>query len=187
MDNILAFESAKKWEGWLKRNHSKSDGIWLRAFKKGSGVKSVKIPEALDAALCYGWITGQARPYDDISWLNRFTPRRPRSIWSKINTAHAERLIKEGRMKPAGMRQIEAAKADGRWGRAYTPPSRASLPRDFLNELSKNRKAAAFCKNLNKANIYAIVFRLENSKNEDDRKAKISSIVKMLESGKKFH
>jgi uncharacterized protein YdeI (YjbR/CyaY-like superfamily) len=113
VDEIAEFKSAAEWEDWLAKNHSLSKGIWVRFFKKGSGFTSVTNTEALDAALCYGWITGQARPYDDTSWLGRFVPRRPRSIWSKINAGHVDRLTGEGRMKPAGLKQVEEAKRMG--------------------------------------------------------------------------
>ena len=184
---IKAFKSAKEWETWLEKNHSKSSGIWMRMYRKDSGVVSIKGPEALDLALCYGWITGQARPNDRLSALWRFCPRRPKSMWSKINTMHAERLIKEGRMKPRGLAEIEAAKADGRWHRAYSPPSTASLPADFIRKVNKNKKAKAFLKTLNRPNTYAIIFRLETAKDEAKRREKMDSIIAMLESGKKFH
>jgi uncharacterized protein YdeI (YjbR/CyaY-like superfamily) len=183
----IEFRSAEEWEEWLAENHIASKGTWIRFFRKGSGVVSVTTGEALDVALCYGWITGQARPYDDTSWLGRFVPRRPKSIWSKVNVCHAERLIREGRMKPAGLKQIEEAKRDGRWDRAYSPQSKAKVPTDFISELSKNEKALAFFKTLNKANVYSVVFRLENAKTEEARKAKIRQIVKMFERGEAFH
>jgi uncharacterized protein YdeI (YjbR/CyaY-like superfamily) len=187
MDEIIEFKTAKAWEKWLAKNHSISNGIWMRMFKKNSGVVSLKGPEALDVALCYGWITGQARSHDDISVLWRFCPRRPKSIWSKVNTLHAERLIKEGRMKPAGFRQIEEARRDGRWGRAYSPQRTATVPRDFIRELNKNERAKAFFRTLNRTNTYAIIFRLENTKNKNRRKAKISTIIEMLANREKFH
>jgi uncharacterized protein YdeI (YjbR/CyaY-like superfamily) len=187
VDEIAEFVSAAEWEEWLAKNHSTSKGVWIRLFKKGSGVASVTNAEALDVALCYGWITGQARPHDDTSWLGRFVPRRPRSIWSKINVGHAERLAKEGRMKPAGLKQVEEAKRDGRWGRAYSPPSQAEVPADFTRELNKNKKALAFFETLNRANVYAVVFRLENAKSEEARKAKIRQMIEMFERGERFH
>lgn len=174
-------------EVWLSANHSGSQGIWLRIYKKGTGIPSVKVGEALEAALCYGWITGQSRPRDEKSWLGRFVPRRPNSIWSKVNVGIAERLISEGRMKQAGLMQIEAAKKDGRWARAYSSSKDAALPPDFLEALSKNRKALTFSKTLNRANFYAIVFRIENAKTPEKRAAKIASIIKMLEKEQTFH
>lgn len=183
---IISFKSAKEMERWLSRNHSKSNGIWLRMFNKNSGIDAIKGPEALDVALCYGWITGQARANDGISVLWRFCPRRPKSMWSKLNTQHAERLIREGRMKASGFRQIEEAKRDGRWARAYSPQRTAKIPRDFARELSRNGKAREFFKTLNRSSVYAIIFRLENTRNPELRRQKISSIVEMLGRGEKF-
>jgi uncharacterized protein YdeI (YjbR/CyaY-like superfamily) len=187
MEDLLEFQLATQWDKWLAKNHSKSNGVWIRLFKKASGVASMNSSDAVDMALCYGWITGQSRPYDEKSWLDRFVPRRPKSIWSKINTKRAEMLIKQGRMKPAGLKQVEEAKRDGRWARAYSPPSSAKLPQDFIKALHKNKKAEAFFKTLNRANIYSVVFRLETAKNEELRRMKISEIIKMFEKGEKFH
>jgi uncharacterized protein YdeI (YjbR/CyaY-like superfamily) len=187
MDEIAEFRSMSKWDKWLAKNYSKSTGIWVRFFKKASDISSISTSDALDVALCYGWITGQAKPYDEKSWLGRFVPRRPKSIWSKINTKRAERLIREGRMKPAGLRQIEKAKKDGRWDRAYSPPSTAKLPDDFIKALQKNKEAEAFFKTLDRANIYSVVFRLENAKTEELRREKIRLIIKMFEKGEKFY
>ncbi len=186
-EQVLGFKSGAEWERWLSRNHSRSSGIWMRMFRKHYTAKFIKGAEALDVALCYGWITGQARPYDKDSCLWRFCPRRPRSIWSKVNTAHAERLIREGRMKPSGLRQIEEAKADGRWARAYSPPSTAVLPKDFITAVGRNKKAKEFLKTLNRSNRYSIIFRIENAKSPEKRREKIRSIVKMLGEGKAFH
>ena len=187
MDEIVEFQSASQWDRWLAQNYSKSKGIWIRFFKKDSDVSSINTSDALDAALCYGWITGQEKPYDEKSWLGRFVPRRPKSIWSKVNTKSAEKLIRQGRMKPAGLKQIEEARRDGRWDRAYSPPSTAKLPQDFTEALQRNKKALLFFKTLNRANIYSVVFRLENAKNEELRKAKIKQIIRMFEKGEKFH
>ena len=137
--------------------------------------------------MCYGWITGQARPYDESSWLSRFVPRRPTSIWSRNNTKRAQKLIRQGRMKPAGLKQVKEAKRDGRWERAYSPPSAAILPEDFIKALKKNKDAEAFFKTLNRANIYSVVLRLENSKDVELRNAKIEQMIKMFEKGGKFH
>ncbi len=184
---VIPFESSKKWEAWLAKNHGKSNAIWLQIFKKGSGQKSVNYAEALDVALCYGWIDGQKNTYDGHSWLQKFTPRRSKSGWSKINTQHVERLIKEGKMKPAGLLQIEAAKQDGRWERAYHSQSNASVPEDFLQELDKNKKAKMFFGTLNKANIYAIVYRLQTAKKPETRQKRMKMILEMLSKGEKFH
>ena len=187
LEEVLEFRSAEEWERWLASNHLKSNGIWIRIFRKGSGVPTVSNSDGVEIALCYGWITGQAKSCDERSWLNRYVPRRPRSIWSKINKEIVERLIREGRMKPAGMQQVEAAKRDGRWQRAYAPQSQAKLPADFLRELHKNKKAAAFANTLNRSNLYAVVFRLENMKTPARRKEKIRQIVEMFSRKEKFH
>ncbi|MDE1860964.1 MAG: YdeI/OmpD-associated family protein [Candidatus Micrarchaeota archaeon] len=184
---ILEFKSAEGLERWLAKNHSASNGIWLRIYKKGSAANALKGSEVLDPLLCYGWITGQARRGDERSVLWWVCPRRARSLWSKINVGHAERLIKEGRMKPEGFRQIEAAKKDGRWDMAYSPQRTASLPADFLKEIDKNKKAKAFLKKLNKTNSYSIIFRLETTHDAERRKRKIRNIIDMLERGKTFH
>jgi uncharacterized protein YdeI (YjbR/CyaY-like superfamily) len=187
MDEIVEFQSASQWDKWLAKNYSKSKGIWIRFFKKASDASSINTSDALDLALCYGWITGQAKPYDERSWLGRFVPRRPKSIWSKINTERAEMLIRQGRMNSAGLKQIEEAKRDGRWNRAYSPPSTATLPEDFLKALQTNKEAEAFFKTLNRANIYSVVFRLENAKNEESRRMRVTQMIKMFEQGEKFH
>lgn len=183
----MEFGSAEEWEKWLDKNHDKSKGVWIRMFRKSSGVATVSNSDALDVALCYGWITGQSRPYDEASWLDRYVPRRPKSIWSAINTRRAERLIAEGRMKPVGLKQVEEARNDGRWERAYRPPSEAKPPEDFLRELRKSRKAKSFFDKLGKTNVYSIVFRIENAKDAELRKVKIRQMVDMLERGEKFH
>ena len=157
---IVSFKSAQEWEKWLAKNHSASRGVWLKIFKKDSQTLSVNYPDALDGALCYGWIDGQKAAYDDKAWLQKFCPRQLKSAWSKINVGHAERLIKTGRMKPAGLKKIETAKKDGRWSKAYHPQSSAKLPEDFLREVSKNTKAKVFFKTLSRSNVYAIIYRL---------------------------
>jgi uncharacterized protein YdeI (YjbR/CyaY-like superfamily) len=187
LGETLEFRSGEEWEGWLARNHARSGGVWMRIYKKGSRVRSIGISEAVDVALCYGWISGQSRGHDERSWLGRFVPRRPGSIWSKINTERAERLIREGRMKPAGFREVEEAKRDGRWERAYPPPSRARLPGDLAEALAKSPKANAFFETLDRANFYAAVFRLETTRDPATRKAKVSRMIKMFENGEKFH
>jgi len=184
---ILAFDSPRKWEAWLAKHHAGSDGVWLRIYKKGSGHASVTYTEALDAALCYGWIDSQKRSMDEASWLQRFGPRRARSGWSRINTTHAERLIKDGRMKAAGLAEVAAAKKDGRWQRAYDSPSAAAIPEDFLKELARNKKAQAFFAGLNKANLYAIAYRLQTAKRPETREKRLRAILAMLARGEKWH
>jgi uncharacterized protein YdeI (YjbR/CyaY-like superfamily) len=184
---ILTFKSQKHWERWLAKNHSKSKGIWLRFFKKGSGIKTVTPAQALDEALCYGWIDGQLKKYDEQSWLHKFTPRRPRSMWSKRNIEHIERLMKAGKIKPAGLKEIKAAKTDGRWEQAYDSPGAMRLPEDFLKELSKNKRAKAFLETLNRANTYAIVWRLQTAKKPETRASRMKAIIEMLSRREKFH
>jgi uncharacterized protein YdeI (YjbR/CyaY-like superfamily) len=184
---IVSFQSAQEWEEWLAGNHASSVGVWLRFFKNGSGKPTVTHDEALDAALCYGWIDGQGKKYDELSWLLKFTPRRAGSIWSRRNTEHVERLIQENRMQPPGFAEVEAAKADGRWERAYDSPSKMTVPEDCLEELSKNQEAKAFFETLNKANIYAIAWRLQTAKKPETREKRMKAILTMLAKGEKFH
>jgi uncharacterized protein YdeI (YjbR/CyaY-like superfamily) len=184
---IISFNSPKAWASWLDKNHAKSNGIWLRLFKKDSGVASVTYAEALDEALCYGWIDGQLDKYDEKSWRRKFTPRRPQSVWSRRNIEHVNRLIDAGKMKPAGLKEVKAAKADGRWKRAYDSPSAMQVPKDFRKELSKDKKAKAFFETLNKANTYAIAWRLQTAKRPETRAKRMQAILAMLKRGEKFH
>ena len=184
---IIAFKSSKEWASWLAQNHTKSSGLWLRLFKKASGVASVTYAEALDEALCYGWIDGQLDKYDEKSWLRKFTPRRPKSVWSKRNIAHIDRLTRAGKMKSAGRKEVEAAKADGRWKRAYDSPSAMQIPADFLKALSQDKKAKAFFATLNKANTYAIAWRLQTAKRPETRAKRLQAILAKLKKGEKFH
>ena len=183
----LAFKSAAAFRRWLAGGHQSVDGIWLRMFKKDSGQKTVTYAEALDEALCFGWIDGQRKTFDEHSFIQKFTPRRARSGWSKWNTQHAERLIKAGRMTPAGLAAIEAAKADGRWQAAYSSPRNATPPEDFLKALGRNKKAGSFFATLNKANLYAIVYRLQTAKKPETRERRMKNILAMLTRGEKFH
>jgi uncharacterized protein YdeI (YjbR/CyaY-like superfamily) len=184
---VKSFASPRAWAKWLAANHAKSKGVWLRFFKKDSGVASVNYAQALDEALCYGWIDGQLKKLDDKSYLQRFTPRRPRSLWSKRNVAKAEQLIKDGRMQPAGLREIQAAKTDGRWTAAYDSPAKMEIPADFLAELSKNPEAHVFFKTLNKANLYAIAWRLQTATKPATRERRLQAILEMLRNGEKWH
>lgn len=184
---VVAFESSKVFRDWLSKNHAKSPGIWLRVFKKSSGTKTISYAEALDQALCFGWIDGQKKLYDSGSWLQKFTPRRHRSGWSKKNTEHAERLIKSRRMTSSGLAEIKAAKADGRWKAAYVSFGSATAPADLLKELAKNKKANAFFKTLSKTNLYSIVYRLQTAKKPETRKKRMEMIIEMLERGETFH
>jgi len=185
--SIIAFSTAKIWREWLEENHCLSSGIWLRFFKKDSGTVSVTYDEALDEALCYGWIDGQLQKYDEKSWLRKFTPRRPRSIWSNWNKEHVKRLTAAGKMQPAGLKEVSIAKEDGRWEAAYDSASTMTIPKDFLEELSKNSQAKAFFDTLNKANVYAIAWRLQTAKKPETRQKRLRMIVDMLAEEEKFH
>jgi uncharacterized protein YdeI (YjbR/CyaY-like superfamily) len=184
---VLPFESKKKWADWLAKQHNKSAGVWLKLAKKDSGIRSVTRDEALDAALCYGWIDGQGKRLDDKYWLQKFTQRGPRSIWSKINTEKVEKLIASGEMQPAGLKAIEAAKQDGRWEAAYSSPKNISVPEDLQSALNKNRKAKAFFMTLNSSNRYAILFRVTTAKKPETRLRRIQQFVEMLERGEKLY
>ena len=187
MNEILSFRTSAEFRKWLAANHRRSDGIWLRIFKKNSGEPTVTYAEALDEALCFGWIDGQKQSHDEASWRQRFTPRRPKSGWSKLNTQHAERLIEAGRMKAAGQAEIDTAKKDGRWTAAYDSPSQATFPEDFLAALRKNKKANSFFESLNKANRYAIAYRLQTAKKPETRQRRMEMILAMLARGEAFH
>jgi uncharacterized protein YdeI (YjbR/CyaY-like superfamily) len=184
---ILSFRSPAQFRKWLAANHRQSGGIWLRICKKNAEEASVTYPGALDEALCFGWIDGQKQRHDESSWLQKFTPRRPKSGWSKINTQHAERLIQAHRMKPAGHAEIAAAKKDGRWTAAYDSPSKSTIPEDFLAALRKNKKAAALFETLNKANLYAIAYRLQTAKKPETRQKRMDAILAMLAKGQPLH
>jgi len=184
---VISFESPMEWEQWLEINHTNVNGIWLQFFKKGSSVPSVTYEQALDEALCYGWIDGQKKTYDERSYLIKFTPRRAKSIWSKKNIEHIARLHKQGKMKPRGIKEAELAKADGRWEQAYDSPSNMKMPDDFLQRLSKNKKAKAFFETLNKANTYAIAWRLQTAKKPETREKRMQQLLEMMAQGKKIH
>ena len=181
------FKSSIGFRKWLEKNHADSEGLWLQFYKKSSGKETITRAEALDQALCFGWIDGQAKPVDDQSWIQKFIPRRPKSGWSKLNTQHIERLTTAGAMTPAGMKAVEAAKADGRWQAAYDSPRNAMPPEDFLKALDKDKKAKAFFETLNRANVYAIVYRLQTAKKPETRERRMKMILEMLAVGKTFH
>jgi uncharacterized protein YdeI (YjbR/CyaY-like superfamily) len=184
---IIFFETGDEWRQWLEKNHHSKNGVWLRFYKKDSGIASINHHIALEEALCYGWIDGQAKKYDAESHLQKFTPRRARSIWSKRNIEHITRLQQAGKMAPSGLKEVEAAKADGRWSRAYDSPSNMTMPEDFLQELDKDKKAGAFFETLNKANKYAIAWRLQTAKKPETREKRKNMIIEMLSRGEKFH
>lgn len=183
----IGFKTAQSFETWLKKHHDSSNGLWLKIFKKNSGIKTISYAEALDVALCYGWIDGQKNAYDEQAYLQKFCPRREKSIWSKINIGHVERLISEDRMRPPGLKAVEKAKADGRWENAYDSPSKMTIPEDFLKELSKNNKAEKFFKSLNKTNLFSIGFRLQTAKKQETREKRMKEIIEKLAKGEKFH
>jgi uncharacterized protein YdeI (YjbR/CyaY-like superfamily) len=181
------FASKKQWSDWLAKQHDKSAGVWLQVAKKDSGIKSVTYEEALDVALCYGWIDGQKKGVDDQYWLQKFTPRGPKSIWSQINTEKAERLIAIGEMKAAGLKAIESAKKDGRWEAAYASQKNIVVPEDFQAALDKNTKAKAAFEKLKSAERYSFLFRIHHAKKPETRARLIERFVEMLAKGEKLH
>lgn len=185
--NTKAFPRVKAWATWLKRHHAASTGIWVRFFKKHSGRTTITYAEALEEALCWGWIDGQVKSFDDESWLQRFTPRRPRSPWSTRNRDRVARLEQEGRMQPAGLAAVAAARADGRWDRAYDSPRASSVPVDFVQAVAAHKKAAAFFKTLNRANLYAISYRLQTAKTPETRARRFAAMLQMMKDGRTFH
>ncbi len=184
---VKLFKNRSAWTAWLQGHHRNATGIWLRLAKKGSGLQSVSYSEALESALCYGWIDGQKKPENDKTWLQRFVPRSDKSIWSKINREKAEALIKNGRMTAAGGIAIERAKANGRWTAAYDSPSRSTVPEDFQAALDANRRANSFFQTLDRANRYAILFRIQTVKKAETRERKIKEFIAMLERKEKIH
>jgi uncharacterized protein YdeI (YjbR/CyaY-like superfamily) len=184
---VLEFAGGAAWLTWLKRNHASSPGIWIKFAKKGSGRSSITRPEAVDGALCWGWIDGQGKSQDATYWLNKFTPRRSRSIWSKINRDKALALIASGEMAAPGLAEVERAKADGRWDAAYDSPRTSAIPDDFAKALAAKARAAAFFETLNAANRYAILWRLQTAKRPETRAKRIEQFVAMLGRGEKIH
>jgi uncharacterized protein YdeI (YjbR/CyaY-like superfamily) len=184
---VLAFDSDADWEAWLEEHHATSDGLWVKIAKKGSGIPSVAYPEVLDTAICFGWIDGRRNALDDRYFLQRFTPRRSRSRWSKINRDKAEALIKAGRMRAAGLAEVERAKADGRWDAAYAGQSAMTMPDDLQRELDARPAAAAFFAQLSSQNRYAILYRLHDAKRPETRARRLAKFVAMLEAGETIH
>jgi uncharacterized protein YdeI (YjbR/CyaY-like superfamily) len=183
----MLFKTQKAWAAWLDKNHSKSSGVWLRIAKKGSEIESVSYAEGVEVALCHGWIDGQKEKYDESSWLQKFTPRGKKSIWSKINREKAQELVNKGQMKPAGLAAIENARQNGRWEAAYDSPSLASVPSDFQAELEKSPAAKVFFATLNGANRYAILFRIQTAKKAETRARRIQEFISMLEKKETLH
>lgn len=184
---LIAFATVDAWERWLTANHTLGDGIWIKFAKKASGIPSVTYAEALDVALCHGWIDGQLKSIDAMFFRQRFTPRRPRSLWSKRNIEKVAALIAAGRMKPAGQEQIDAAKKDGRWAAAYDSPSTMQVPPDFQAALDANPKARAFFATLKRSNTYAFLYRLQTLKRPETRVARIKDYIQLLKAGKTLH
>ena len=184
---VVSFGSAREWEDWLEANHSSSPGVWLKIAKKGGEKPTVSYLEALEVALCFGWIDGQKGALDDTHWLQRFTPRRARSKWSRINRDKAEALIADKRMRSAGLREVELAKADGRWDAAYEGQRTSTVPPDLAAALDENNEARAFFATLSSANRYAILYRVSDAKRPDTRARRIANFVTMLAEHKTIH
>jgi uncharacterized protein YdeI (YjbR/CyaY-like superfamily) len=184
---IAQFKSQTDLERWLKKNHATSPGIWIQFAKKGSGVESITHDEAVEVALCYGWIDAQTASFDDIFWLQRLTRRSPKSKWSKINCQKATDLITRKKMKAPGLKQVELAKQDGRWQRAYESPGAIQVPDDLRKKLDENPKAREFFESLDSKNRYAILYRLHDAKKPETRIRRIEKFIAMLVEGKKIH
>jgi uncharacterized protein YdeI (YjbR/CyaY-like superfamily) len=184
---VKLFKDPKAWEAWLAKHFNSSTGLWLRLAKKGAGLQSVSYQEALEVALCYGWIDGQKKSFDEESWLQKFTPRGPKSIWSKINRAKALELIAKGRMRAAGLAAIEKARENGRWEAAYDSHRTAAPPGDFETALNKSPKARAFFAALNSQNRFAILFRIQTARKPETRRKRIDQFIGMLEKHEKLY
>ena len=184
---VRLFKDDAAWETWLAKEHARSAGLWLRIAKAASSVKSVSYAEALDVALCYGWIDGQKKSFDDTTWLQKFTPRGKRSIWSKINRDKVQRLVENGRMQSAGLDAVERAKANGQWDSAYDSHRTADVPDDLQRALDANPTAKAFFATINSTNRYAILFRIQTVKRAETRAKKIEQFVGMLERHELIH
>lgn len=184
---ILLFNNQAAWESWLQLHHADSEGVWLKISKKNTGISTVSYDQALESSLCYGWIDSQIAAFDSQYYLHKFSPRRPKSKWSKMNCEKSEALIAAGRMQPAGLRQVELAKADGRWEAAYDPQSRISIPEDLHRELNQNPVAKEFFTTLDSHNRYAILHRLQDAKKTETRANRLKKFVNMLENHEKIH
>lgn len=186
-DPVELFANPADFERWLRKHHAKASCVWVKYAKKKSGIPSINWDQAVDVALCYGWIDGQAKSLDDTYSLQRFTPRGKKSKWSKLNRERVARLIKEGRMQPAGLAEVERAKADGRWDAAYDSPANAKVPDDLAKALAKSAKAKKFFESLSSANRYAILYRLHDAKRPETRARRLEKFVEMLKNGEKLH
>ena len=183
----LAFADVRAFDAWLKKNHASSTGLWLKLAKKAAGVPSVSYAEAVEVALCWGWIDGQKQSHDDRFWLQRFCPRGKKSLWSKINREKATKLIAAGKMRPAGLAEIERAKTDGRWDAAYDSPSGSTVPEDFARALADNARAAKFFATIDATNRYAMLWRVQTAKKAETRARHIEKFVGMLARGELLH
>jgi uncharacterized protein YdeI (YjbR/CyaY-like superfamily) len=183
----IAFASEAEWEAWLARHHAESPGVWVKMAKKGSGIDSVSYPGVLESALCFGWIDGRREALDASYFLQRFTPRRSRSRWSRINREKAERLMTDGRMRPAGVVEVQRAQADGRWEAAYAGQKTSTVPDDLQRELDARPQAKAFFAELSSQNRYAILYRLQEAKKPETRARRLEKFVAMLEAGEAIH
>ena len=183
----LSFRSAAEWEGWLRDNHARSEGVWIKIAKKATGIESVRYPEVLESAICFGWIDGQRQTLDERRFLQRFTPRRKRSRWSRINRDTAERLITDGRMHPAGLAEVERARADGRWEAAYAGPKASTVPDDLQPELDGRPTAREVFAGVSSQDRSAILYRLDEAKRPETRARRLEKFVAMLEAGESIH
>jgi uncharacterized protein YdeI (YjbR/CyaY-like superfamily) len=184
---VMRFDSAEAWESWLDANHADSTGLWVQIAKKASGIPTVTYPEAVEVALCFGWIDGQKSGYDDAFFLQRFTPRRPRSSWSKINVEKVTELAKAGRLRPAGLAEVEAAKTDGRWAAAYGGSATTTVPDDLRAALDANPDAREFFATVSRTNRYAVLYRVHQAKRPETRARRIATLVSMLAEGRTLH
>jgi uncharacterized protein YdeI (YjbR/CyaY-like superfamily) len=184
---MMLFPTQEDWENWLLENHSLSPGVWLKIAKKGCAMRSVSYDEALNGALCYGWIDSRKEKFDECFWLQRFTPRRSRSPWSAINRRKAEELIQKGKIRPAGLLEIEKARQDGRWEAAYQSQSNAEVPDDLRQALEENPTAREFFERLNRVNRYAILYRLNSAKKPETRQKRLTEFIQMLSEQRKIY
>lgn len=182
----VKFKDSAQWQKWLDAHYDNTDGVWLRFYKKRSGVKSVTYAQALDVALCYGWIDSQVKKYDALSYVQKFTPRRVRSMWSKRNIEYVDRLTKAGLMMPGGLAEVKRAQTDGRWQEAYDSPKNMAIPEDFLLAVRKNKRALAFFETLGKTTLYIIGLHLQTAKKPETRARRFTLLLKMLEKGEKI-
>ena len=184
---MMAFETQREWEAWLEEHHADTPGVWVTMARKGTDISSITHAEALESALCYGWIDGQTASVDSRQWRQKFTPRRPKSIWSRVNCEKATALIANRRMQPAGLRQVELAKSDGRWDAAYEPPSTIAIPDDLQRALDANQTAKDFFGTLDSRNRYAVLFRIHTAKKSATRAGRIEKFIAMLANHEKIH